>query len=140
MTALLESFTGQFVQVSGDPEHNSIVQAILMLLGSRISDVYPVAGQPVLERSILNFGVEDLHRLRNTRQVGSYCEDLALRIQGFDHRLETVIVRAETGDESFGDTLKLMITVRLVGQQESIGFCHGYPADGRELQYTGDRW
>ncbi|WP_281647507.1 hypothetical protein [Parendozoicomonas sp. Alg238-R29] len=122
MTAFLEAFTGEFLQVSGDPERNSVVIAILMLLGSRQTDMYPSENMKALESSILNFGVGDLHRLRNTRQIDSYCDDLAQRILIFDKRVAAASVRTARDDEMTGDTLKLLITVRLAGQDNPIGF------------------
>ncbi len=130
MRTLLEAFVGEHYQVSGDPKRNSIAMAILMLLGTRLSDRHPVAGAPrSLEESVLNYGVKDLHRLRNAQQVDSYCFDLARRIQAFDRRLAAVTVRADMQDSSRNvakggglDTLRLLINVRLEGEQSEMGF------------------
>ncbi|MCL6271104.1 hypothetical protein M3P05_14355 [Sansalvadorimonas sp. 2012CJ34-2] len=119
--SLMQAFAGNFVQVSGDSVRNSVVMALLMLLGSRPQDRFGLQLHPDLEYTILGFGVNDLHQLRNNRQVESYCEDLAQKIQNFDCRLSGVTVKPDKSEEAGRDTLRLLITARLADHDDVIG-------------------
>lgn len=121
--SFLEAFTGDFLQVSGDPERNSVVTAIFVLLGSRRTDAYPATGAiRGIDSSILNYGVGDLHQLHSNNQIDSYCHELAQRIASFDQRVLSARVQVDDKQEYPGNTLPLLVTVQLVGQSSPVGF------------------
>ncbi len=121
MGGMMEAFTGEIISVSGDSERNSIVIALLMLLGARPQDQFDLGRYPNLEYTILGYGTPDLHQLHNNRQIDSYCEDLSLRIQNYDRRLAAVTVIPDKNNQTQKDTLHLVVKARLAGSDETIG-------------------